>query len=158
MARAITVESVCPLRLQRGHHQTGPVYPVIPFHHQYQFSDFYQLAHLIWKISWFEIKHLQLGVTAVLQCIYLVMTTWCACAGRRMVRGWSVMRHYPDGTITRGAHALCMYDSTRDCQTHYRDENKTEAILGHLFFSWLRVSYSSYYCVCNTHGVSYHWE
>ena len=52
------------------------------------------------------------------------------------------MRHYRDGSIT--AHALCMYDSTRDCQTHYRDESITQSILGqgmeHFFITQFTIS------------------
>ena len=52
------------------------------------------------------------------------------------------MRHYRDGSIT--GDALCMYDSTRDCQTHYRDESITQSILGqgrvHFSISWFILS------------------
>ena len=153
MARAITVESVCPLRLQRAPPSVPKLFGLQPI----TINQVHQLTHLLYDLKF---KHLQLGVMAVLHSCdvhamhlsfydkMMMMARWW------WWRGWSVMRHYPDGTITRGAHALCMYDSTRDCQTHYRDENKTQAILG----QGTTRSLGSYYCVCNTRGVSYRWE
>ena len=47
---------------------------------------------------------------------------WCACGG-------SIVGMICNAALPRWnhntAHTLCMYDSTQDCQTHYRDERKT---------------------------------
>ena len=59
MARAITVESVCPLRLQRAPPSVPKLFGLQPI----TINQVHQLTHLLYDLKF---KHLQLGVVAVL--------------------------------------------------------------------------------------------